>query len=605
MAKRFQISSVFSAVDKVSAPMRKMGASVKRFGKTTTNTFKKVNREAVKTTTIMKGILGAAILQRGLGLVKRGFIGIIDEAAKLQVVNTEFKVLTGSVESASKLVNELRDLTSKTPLQFEAIAKSTKMLLAFEVGTDEVTNTVRMLGDAALGNADKLIRLSRGFGKIRAKGKASMEEINIITDAGVPILGALAKAQGVTIGQLTKMVSMGKITSAVFEKAFKTMTSKGGKFFNGMAEISLTFTGLVSTLKDNILILASNIGSAFLPALSKYAKVISEVAKVGSKWAEANQAVIKGGVEKFITNLVNVLTTLWTIIKAVVKVIQVLNALFGKGWIIALIAAFIWVKKVVIIVKIFTVVMSILNTVMALNPFSLIVIGIIALILMVSLLVKHWDKVKKFFIKLWKTIVKIFLMARDKIFKLLDNKLIAGLALIFFPMVTIPLLIAKNWSFLKDKFFQIINAIKIFFVSTWTSIVSFFKKVMNQLFTLLDNKLIKNVGLIFLPFITIPLLIAKNWSKVITIFSRLKSTLKSFKLGDLKIFSIFKSKKDDDKSAVNSQVATPIGSNAATIRNNITENKSTVDVNFNGAPENVDIIGSGSAPGVTLNLGAN
>ena len=53
----------------------------------------------------------------------------------------------------------------------------------------------------------------------------------------------------------------------------------------------------------------------------------------------------------------------------------------------------------------------------------------------------------------------------------------------------------------------------------WNSLKQTVHNVLNSIFKLLDNPAIRTIGLIFLPFITIPLLIAKNFEKVKQVIS--------------------------------------------------------------------------------------
>ena len=106
--------------------------------------------------------------------------------------------------------------------------------MSFGIEEENVIDRMRMLGDAALGNTEKLKGLILAYGKVKTKGKVSMEEINMIAEKGVPIIGTLSEQLGVTKTEFFKLVSAGKIGEKEVTKAFKTMTSEGGIFFQGM-----------------------------------------------------------------------------------------------------------------------------------------------------------------------------------------------------------------------------------------------------------------------------------------------------------------------------------------------------------------------------------
>lgn len=68
---------------------------------------------------------------------------------------------------------------------------------------------------------------------------------------------------------------------------------------------------------------------------------------------------------------------------------------------------------VVVALTAFSVVMSIVNAVMLLSPFTWIVIGIVALIAVIILCVKHWDKIKAAMSRLWSWVSGVFVAGWD------------------------------------------------------------------------------------------------------------------------------------------------------------------------------------------------
>jgi hypothetical protein len=75
-------------------------------------------------------------------------------------------------------------------------------------------------------------------------------DIRQFTGRGIPIVKELAKQFGVTDDKVMQLVSDGKVGFAQIEKAFKSMTSEGGQFFNLMDAQSKTLLGQTSNLAD-------------------------------------------------------------------------------------------------------------------------------------------------------------------------------------------------------------------------------------------------------------------------------------------------------------------------------------------------------------------
>ena len=98
-----------------------------------------------------------------------------------------------------------------------------------------------------------------------------MEEINMMIDQGFNPLNIIAEKTGETMEDVRKRVSDGGVSFGELSDALDVATSKGGQFYNAMQEQSLTFTGMLSTLKDNALSFAGDLSSGVSKSLAKTA----------------------------------------------------------------------------------------------------------------------------------------------------------------------------------------------------------------------------------------------------------------------------------------------------------------------------------------------
>ena len=258
-----KLAVIINGKEYVSKEALKASNSIKDMGKTV-DTQSKLMATAFS---------AAKIALVGIGVAAGAVLAIagkaIKEAADMETITTSFEVLIGDVGKAKAVLVDLRNFAAATPLQFADITKSAQTLMAFGSAADDVKNQISMLGDIAMGNAEKLESITRAYGKIQAKGKASMEELNMVTEAGVPILGTLSKMYGKTTDEILKMVTAGKVGFADVDAAFVTMTSSGGQFYGMLEKQGKTFNGMVSSLKDNLSLLLTKLGEAILPTATK------------------------------------------------------------------------------------------------------------------------------------------------------------------------------------------------------------------------------------------------------------------------------------------------------------------------------------------------
>ena len=203
----------------------------------------------------------AAIGAASTAIVALGKIGL-DYNSQMEQYTTNFTTMLGSHEAAVQKVEELKKFAASTPLSMDDLAKGTQTLLAFGVESENSTGILRQLGDIALGDADKMQRLSTAFGKATAAGKLSGEVVQQMIDAGWNPLIQISKAAGETMAETQKRMSAGAISVEELQAAMEAVTTGTGQFAGGMEAASHTTQGLISTLQDNARAL---VGEVFQP----------------------------------------------------------------------------------------------------------------------------------------------------------------------------------------------------------------------------------------------------------------------------------------------------------------------------------------------------
>ena len=194
--------------------------------------------------------VGGYVLKTGIGYNQQ----MDDYTANMQT-------LLGGVDKAEAKIKELSDMAAKTPFELPTLVDATQTLLAFGVKADDSTSILKSLGDISLGNASKLETLTRAYGKMSSTGKVTLENVQMMIDAGFNPLNLIAERNHMTMESLYEAISDGKVPFEELTWAIQKATSEGGQYFNGMETASKTLTGRLSTLKEN--------WSAFLALLTK------------------------------------------------------------------------------------------------------------------------------------------------------------------------------------------------------------------------------------------------------------------------------------------------------------------------------------------------
>ena len=165
---------------------------------------------------------------------------------------TNFKVMLGDEQLAAEKLEEIRKMAASTPFTLSDLTDGTQTLLQFGIAADDTTGVLKQLGDISLGNADKLQTLVRAYGKMSSAQKVTLENVNMMIDAGFNPLNQICATTGESMSDLYKRISDGEVGFDELAAAVNAATSEGGQFYNGMLEASQTVNGRLSTLQDNI-----------------------------------------------------------------------------------------------------------------------------------------------------------------------------------------------------------------------------------------------------------------------------------------------------------------------------------------------------------------
>ena len=229
----------------------------------TNESIKKQAQEMVNSSgTMQKGLNGmktaalavkAALLSMTAVKLKEW---LIDSNAEWEIYEANLSTILQSTSKANALLDNLTDFATKTPFEISGLVEASEQLLAFGVGVDDLEKRLTQLGNLSRGQQDIFERITTAYGKMQAKGKVSLEELNMLTEAGVPILSELANVLNTDNANLFTLISNGAVGVDEINQAFENMTTEGGQFYGLMEKQSKTLNGMISNLGD----FATNLG---------------------------------------------------------------------------------------------------------------------------------------------------------------------------------------------------------------------------------------------------------------------------------------------------------------------------------------------------------
>lgn len=230
----------------------------KQFEQMTRKAVEEGKKQADVWQNLIKGATAYFTLQGAQSFISQ-MVAVRSEFQQLEI---SFGTMLKSKEKANTLMAQMTDLAAKTPFGLQEVSEGAKRLLAIQVPAQEVTETLRRMGDVAAGLGVPMGQLIHVYGQVKAQGKLMTNDLYQFMNAGIPIIAELSKVVGKSETEIKDMVSAGKIGFPEIQAVIKNMTSEGGLFFNLMAEQSKSLGGQISNLQDNFDQMLNEIGKA-------------------------------------------------------------------------------------------------------------------------------------------------------------------------------------------------------------------------------------------------------------------------------------------------------------------------------------------------------
>ena len=328
----------------------------KQFESLTKKTQEEGEKQAQVWQNLIKGATAYFTFQGASAFIKQ----VIAVRSQFQQLEIAFGTMLKSKEKANALMAQMTDLAAKTPFGLQEVSEGAKRLLAFQVPAQEVTETLRRMGDVAAGLGVPMERLIHVYGQVKAQGRMFTNDLYQFMNAGIPMISELSKAVGKSETEIKEMVAEGKIGFAEVQAVIKNMTDEGGTFYNLMDAQSKSLGGQISNLKDN------------------FAQVLNEIGKATEGIASGAISSVSFLVENYQTlgKVIAGLIATYGAYKTAILVnsaIVAVNAEITKGWTIAQLAQY---RGLLLLEK----AQKLLNTTMLSNPYVLVTTAVMGLI---------------------------------------------------------------------------------------------------------------------------------------------------------------------------------------------------------------------------------
>lgn len=231
-------------------------------------------------------------------------------ASGLEQAKVSFEKMLWSAKDADVFLKDLANFAKETPFELVGVREQAKLLKAYWFETSKIIPTLELLGNASLGNSEKMWRLVYALGQVRAKTVLAGDDLKQFTETGIPLVAKLAEVTWYSAKQITSDTKSLWIT---YEQVYQALEKYSGGLGNVLEAQSKTFAGSMSNLKDSLNILGEQVGSIIITALSPLVRILSEflgkIVAIGEKFPIVTQIT---GIFLWAITLLSVgLTAIW------------------------------------------------------------------------------------------------------------------------------------------------------------------------------------------------------------------------------------------------------------------------------------------------------
>jgi hypothetical protein len=438
MASRFSIEAIFKAVDKMSAPIKKMTIQNKKFMKTIKTDFAKAQRSVMNFGRNFKRNLGQGI-KIGAGLAVAGIGLFIKEGLKLasDLVEVDNVVKQTFGKEGTKRINDWAktalDAFGLSELQAKEFTGTMGAMIkasgiSGDVLGDMATNITGLAGDIA---SFRNLKPEEAFQKLQSIVTGTTMPLRSLgINMTVANLSAFAMSKGVK--KSWKELSQAEQVMLRYQFVMEKTRDMQGDFSRTSAE----FANQQRLLTVSFQQFAARVVSKVLP-------VFNELITAANKFLGSLDA------EKIGNGLLKIFNLIKKIITIFIKFFKVLKPfapfIFG---IIAAWLAYATAMKVAAIAQIA------FNLAMTANPIGLVIVAIGILIGLIIIIVKNWDLITAAIVKFTKAVINWFKELLKKSLEFFDK--FSGIGLLiaapFVLILSIQKSLLQNWNNITDAF---------------------------------------------------------------------------------------------------------------------------------------------------------
>lgn len=200
----------------------------------------------------------------GVGVVSSVKKGMENELQKQNITS----LLAGDTVAADTLFGQISEYGKNTVYDKAGLIEAQKTMMSFGLSSEKSFNTLKQIGDIAMGDANKMQSLALAFSQATSAGKLQGQDLMQLINAGFNPLQVISEHTGKSMSQLKDEMSKGQISAEMLAQAFTWATEEGGLFYQGAEKAGQTLSGRMNQMKDSVDEMLVAVFGAIEPILS-------------------------------------------------------------------------------------------------------------------------------------------------------------------------------------------------------------------------------------------------------------------------------------------------------------------------------------------------
>ena len=327
-----------------------------------------------------------------VGKLQSAMSKLIDTGAENELQKMNMTTLfRGNAQAAQDMFDKITQYGKATVYDKAGLIEAQKTMMSFGVSAEQSYNTLRQIGDIAMGDTQKMQSLALAFAQATSAGKLQGQDLMQLINAGFNPLQTISERTGQSIATLKEQMAQGKISADMLAQAFQWATDQQGLFYQGAEKAGTTTIGRINQLKDTFDEFIISAYEQLKPLIDQAIQIATNILEQAPQMLQQINSKIKNTIDfinRFKPIIIGIAAAI-AILTLTINATTIATHAMAAAATIARTATTLWTGA-----------QAILNAIMTANPIGLIIAGIAVLVGAIAWVCSHitgwgslWDGV--------------------------------------------------------------------------------------------------------------------------------------------------------------------------------------------------------------------